>query len=92
MSGIEAEAHKQMDYYNFLQSWEQGNNGSIKGADSAFMKYHPDEQYIAESISKSLPKNANVPPEAIRHLIENPKLKTAFDKHYGPLSQYVLAQ
>ena len=50
---------------------------SVVGADAAFNKEHPAQQYAMGEIVSAIPK------DAIAHLRANPNLATHFDKQFG---------
>jgi hypothetical protein len=48
---IQAIAERQIDRYNFMSGWQAQNQGDLQGAEAAFNKYHPVEDYTNPVLS-----------------------------------------
>ena len=85
-ASIMAATQREIDLHEFKAGLlAQGK--SVVGADAAFNKEHPAQQYAMGGIVSAIPK------DAIAHLRANPNLATHFDKQFGAgTAEFVLGQ
>lgn len=82
---IGAAAQRQIDLHEYKASLARRGD-SLVGADVAFNKMHPAEDYAKGAIV------GVIPPAAIDHLTKQPNLSKQFDQQFGPgMAQYILS-